>query len=70
MFEQDLRACRSSHAPRHQAQVARRASLADVGLGQVRIDVEVELGRALLDPAQHQVLDRIEADGAQGEGHA
>ena len=34
----------------------------------VRIDVEVELGRALLDPAQHQVLDRIEADGAQAKG--
>ena len=32
------------------------------------VDVEVELRRALLDPAQHQMLDRVEADGAQAQG--
>ena len=54
----------------HQAQVVRGTGLGNIGLGKVWIDVEVEPWRTLLDPAQHQVLDRVETNRAQSEGHA
>jgi len=41
-----------------------------MGLGQVGIDIQIETRRPALDPAQQQVLDRIEADRPQPEGLA
>ena len=41
-----------------------------MGLGQVGIDIQIETRRPALDPAQQQVLDRIEADRPQPEGVA
>jgi hypothetical protein len=38
-----------------------------MGLRQVGIDRQIEPWRPVLDPAQHQMLDRIEADHATGE---
>jgi len=37
------------------------------GLRQVGIDLQVQLRRAALDPAQHLMLDRIEADPSSGD---
>ena len=65
--EQDLGGLRHAAVPRHQAHVAGRRGPGDGGARQIRVDVEVELGRALLDPAQHQVLDGVEADGAHAQ---
>ncbi len=41
-----------------------------MGLGQVGIDIRIEAWRPAFDPAQQQVLDRIEADRPQPEGLA
>ena len=41
-----------------------------MGLGQVGIDIQIETRRPAFDPAQQQVLDRIEADRPQPEGVA
>ncbi len=39
-----------------------------MGLGQVGIDIQIEARRPTFDPAEQQVLDRIEADRLQPEG--
>ncbi len=41
-----------------------------MGPWQVGIDIQIETRRPALDPAQQQVLDRIEADRAQPESLA
>ncbi len=41
-----------------------------MGPWQVGIDIQIETRRPALDPAQQQVLDRIEADRPQPEGLA
>src|SRR3546814_17547753 len=51
-----------------QAQIGSGKGLLDRGAWQEGIDVQVQPGRYAFDPAQDEVLDGIEADGAKIDG--
>ena len=70
MGEQDLWGSRSWPRPGKQAHVGLGRSGLDMGLGQGGIDIQIETRRPSLDPAQQQVLDRIETDRPQSQGLA
>ena len=64
--EQDLGCIGHDAHPGEQVYVGFSRSGHDVGPRQVGIDLQIEPWRPALDPAQRQMLHRIEADHATG----
>ena len=57
-------AYRSWRCPLQEPHVRARRGCCHLGARQIGMGQQVQAWRPLLDPAQHQVLDRIEADHA------